>query len=669
MALIFTRGHAGGVSKNTPEWQDDWHRKAFVYLKKFLGHADAQAIWEAGESIPDTTERAAFYTHAILHVEQLLHGGDTSGLQMYLTYKSPPVDIKTFICDPYYLNKEAEIYPGVLEAAIELNNGSYVEAVLTGGIGSGKTTLALYTTAYQLYILSRMRNPHRVFGLDPSSEIMFIFQSITKVLAKGVDYQRFRNMIEGSRYFVEQFAFDKGLESKLVFPNRIEVVPVAGNETAAIGQNVMGGVIDELNYMAVIEKSRASVDKGTYDQAVLVYNSIARRRKSRFMENGKLPGILCLVSSKKYPGQFTDQKMEEAKSDPTIFVYDKRVWDIKPHDFAHQGWFYVFVGDLTRKPRILADQEVVPDPDRHLVVAVPKEFRVDFEKDVINALREIAGVSTLARHPFFLEVDKVAKSFHKEQRSVFEQTVVDFIDTKLTLVKSAIVSPELPRFVHIDLALSGDSAGLAIGTVSGFKSLSDDPEQPTYMPTVRMDGVLEIRPPKNGEILFSKIRDIISILMKMGMNIRWVTFDQFQSNDSMQILRQWGLITGLQSMDTVPCRPYEFTKSAMYDGRLDLPAHPHLQKEILMVEKDTKTGKVDHVPGGSKDCADAMAGVVFGLTMRRELWGIYRIPIASIPAGVMSYADKLKAPDSQVPQQELDPEANHTEHVRKRLSA
>ena len=56
----------------------------------------------------------------------------------------------------------------------------------------------------------------------------------------------------------------------------------------------MGGLIDELNYMSVVEKSKVAVDKGTYDQAILLYNSIARRRKSRFMENGKLPGILCL---------------------------------------------------------------------------------------------------------------------------------------------------------------------------------------------------------------------------------------------------------------------------------------------------------------------------------------------------------------------------------------
>jgi hypothetical protein len=99
-----------------------------------------------------------------------------------------------------------------------------------------------------------MHNPHRVYGQDSAAELLFIFQSINARLAKGVDYNRFKAMIEGSPYFAQHFPFNKSIESKMVFPNRIEVMPVSGSDTAAIGQNVIGGLIDELNYMAVIEK-------------------------------------------------------------------------------------------------------------------------------------------------------------------------------------------------------------------------------------------------------------------------------------------------------------------------------------------------------------------------------------------------------------------------------
>ncbi len=34
----------------------------------------------------------------------------------------------------------------------------------------------------------------------------------------------------------------------------------------------------------------------------------------------------------------------------------------------------------------------------------------------------------------------------------------------------------------------------------------------------------------------------------------------------------------------------------------------------------------------SKDVADALAGVVYGLTVRREIWAMYGIPLMKIPA-------------------------------------
>jgi hypothetical protein len=569
--------------------------RVHAFLRKHLPLADANEILFQASRILDIPSRTTFLSDAVLMVSSRVlkqQVGEVADIQ----YRWKPVGVVEFLTSPDYLNKAEEIYPEVLKCAEELNSGGYVEACLTGGIGSAKTTLALYTTAYQLYLLSCLRSPQRLYGLDPSSEILFIFQSITKQLAEGVDYQRFRDMIQHSPYFTKYFPFDKGLESRMEFPNRISVVPVSGSATAAIGSNVFGGVIDELNYMAVVEKSKVSVDKGTYDQAIAVYNSISRRRKSRFMEAGNLPGILCLVSSKKYPGQFTDLKMEEAKRDKTIYVYDKCVWDIKPWAFK-KGWFHVFTGDLARKPRVLEENESVRDEDRGLVVAVPLEFREEFNKDIINALREIAGVSTLARYPFFVEVDRIDEAFDKDRKSIFSQTTVDFVDARLVLDKSLFYRPDLPRFVHMDLAIRGDSAGLCIGTVVGFKEVMDGGSS-VFLPQFHIDGTLEIRPPRNGEIIFSKIRKVLFTLRKMGLNLRWATLDQFQSTDTQQILRQQGMLTGQQSMDLTPCRPYDTLKGAFYDSRISLPEHLKLRKELLSLEKDPKTGKVDHPADG-----------------------------------------------------------------------
>ena len=45
------------------------------------------------------------------------------------------------------------------------------------------------------------------------------------------------------------------------------------------------------------------------------------------------------------------------------------------------------------------------------------------------------------------------------------------------------------------------------------------------------------------------------------------------------------------------------------------------------MERDPQTGVIDHPPNFSKDCADAVAGVVYGLTYRREIWARHGVPI------------------------------------------
>ena len=44
----------------------------------------------------------------------------------------------------------------------------------------------------------------------------------------------------------------------------------------------------------------------------------------------------------------------------------------------------------------------------------------------------------------------------------------------------------------------------------------------------------------------------------------------------------------------------------------------------------------------SKDVADALAGVVYGLTMRREIWGLFSIPVISVPPSLRVSQDKLE---------------------------
>jgi hypothetical protein len=559
-------------------------------------------------------------------------GEDYRTLVYLLMLKTYPVDIRTFTLEAPYLNMGEEIFPKVLDYLEDLNNPNgdrlaleHYEAVWTGGIGTAKTTQALITTAYQLYLLSCFRAPAKVLGQAKSAEILFIFQSLNGGVSRDVDYKRFRSMLENSEYFTKTFPFRPDLESRMVFPHRIEVKPVHGEVTATIGQNVYGGIMDEVNFMAVIAGSKKTNNGEVYDQARELYESVASRRSSRFSKQGVMPGIFCLVSSKNYPGQFTDVKAEESKKDKGIWYFDKVVWEVKSVKDFSGVWFNVFVGDITRKPRILEDGEKIPETDKHLIKAIPMEYKIKFERDIYNALREVAGVSTLAKSPFITDVAKIFSTFDKQHKSILSRTDVDFHTTQLAIHPERFRDKEKPRWVHIDLGLTSDAAGFSMGYMSGFREVLDDEGSgKLMMPEISMDCTLRVMPPKNGEINFSKIRAIIYKLDKLGVNIKWISFDSYQSVDSIQMLRAKGYTTGQVSMDKTPI-PYEVCKTAISDGRIITPEDDHLRLELAQLER-TASGKIDHPPNGSKDIADSFTAVVYGLTSRSELWHEYGIP-------------------------------------------
>lgn len=568
-------------------------------------------------------DRPQFLIQAAEHLLQYAGGAEA--------YVRLPVDVQTFVESKEFLAYGDAIYPAVMDVLREINSGRYVEAVLTGAIGTGKTTLALLTIAYQLHVLSCLRDPHAFFKLDPASEIIFAIQSVSAQVARDVGYKRLRDMVDKAPYFQRHFPCKSTLKSEMAFPQNIVVRPFSSKPTAAIGSNIIGGILDEVNFLPVVERSTRSADGGVFDQALEMYNALVRRRKSRFMEaGGKLPGMLCLVSSKRYPGEFTDQKQIEAQREihdngtTNIYVYDRRLWEIKPPGTYGDDRFRLFLGDNSRKPCILDAEAIVAEEDKRLAMEIPEEFRSEFKRDMLSAIRDIAGSATFALHPFVLNTEAVAAGFDCVS-SVLNTPSTDFKTARPAIYVKRILKPDEPRFAHVDLGLSSDSAGVAVGWVPEFVKVNRGDNNVQLLPRIALDLILEVKPPKGGEIMFEDIRTLFIKLKEQGMNLKWITYDSFQSQDSVQLLRQKGFTTGTESVDKTAL-PYDVMKTAFYDGRIKAPKHEKALEEIVRLERDPKTGLIDHAPRFSKDCADAVAGVVYGLTYRREIWARHGVP-------------------------------------------
>lgn len=575
-----------------------------------------------------------------------------------------PVDIVEFVESPEYMNQGAYVRPVIMDNLIRLHDPEdyFYEVVLGGGIGIGKNYFADMSLGYDIYKLSCLYSPQAYYELAPGSKIVFVHQSKTEKLAKEVVFEQFGNRLEMSGYFPSNFMFNKKFRKVMKFPHLVEVLPISSADTSALGMNVFGAVIDEMNFMSKVKKSKKMERYGEeeYDQAEVLYRTIIRRMESRFDRLGRLPGKIYLISSANYEGDFIDKKEEEAKANPHIFVMHMAQWEsftgkdgkLMPKKYCGKFFF-------VRKPSENAAGGVYDEkPDTHderdetNIIEVPIEHREAFDRDLIGSLRDIAGVA-VTRTSRFISKDYIRTSFNKYESIYGKEQIFTEKSVELTvnsevqdLVNTTFLrrlSPHGPFAVHIDLAISGDCAGVAIGHAIGSKQVNLRliynresgefvRESKGSLPIFGIAGLLQVVPPEGGEIELHVLRGLVGIVAEY-IPIYWLTMDRHQSASTLQYFRSRNVSTGILSVDRNP-DPYIETKFAIKEERVYIARHDVLLTEMPHLDQDNTTGKIDHPEGGSKDLSDSVAGVVYSLSTKKASYrqqGLPKVLPLSVP--------------------------------------
>lgn len=553
-------------------------------------------------------------------------------------FKYKPVDLETFVYDPYFLGETcSSLYPALFQDLQNIFTQGYNEVILTGSIGYGKSFVSSIGLARILYELSCLKNPQKSYGLAPNSMISILILSVNETLALKVAFEYIISKLEMSKYFEKEFPYKK-LKKEIKFPSNILVIARATTDTSALGMNPIAAMLDELNFLRKLNKSSKTMAGQKYDQAEAIYNVIKRRMKSRFEKKGRLPGVMFLASSKNTFDDFTARRVREAKSDPKIYVVDRTVWEVRPEDFDMTKGFKVLAGNEVVPSKVLEEIEVeaaeASCPEGAAVVWVPDEFRADFDRDLEGALRDIAGRATAAISPFITRREKIA---HAE--SLIPGRVHPYSTEALEMGKPGtflwnlmvkalpdretgrqelkpIFSPDQIRHAHIDTSLRGDHTGLVVSHICGYKDVVRRNEEGLeYMeraPIFYVDLSLEIVPPPGGEIVLGDVRRLLYEMTQHGYLITKVTTDTYQSADTIQQLMRKGYDAEILSVDT-STDPYDNLKLALYEDRVILYPYPTLQRELRSLERNYLTNKIDHPPRGSKDVSDSLAGSLYSL--------------------------------------------------------
>lgn len=576
------------------------------------------------------------------------------------------VSIEKFLESEYYIGPEfVRIYDYWKDELTDLFNRGCSEWIVTGSLRSGKTSAAIIAVIRKLYELSIMikmnsqndRLHENKFLASVGGSIYMIYLSVSYRQAVLTGFGQLQSLLDEIPYFKEEFPRDNKINSILKFPSNVSIFAGSGG-MHTIGTNLFGAILDEANF-----HHQAGSGEIAYHKIFSLYEDVIIRRKATFMQDGKDIGLSILATSSDTMTSFSEKRIEMCQGDKNVKITHAVVYRTKPVGTFSAEEFIVFKGTEIIDPCIINDfntlisvlreiniefkgsgedlysnYELLPfDVKESYFITVPIDFKKEFERDCVIALRKIAGVSTCAKTSFFKSVEAFNKNiyddlvhpFHSEVFSLStgdNYRIEDFF--RPGLIKSFELNPEAERSVHIDLSVTGDSVGLAMCYVSDEvkftssfnrdivveKAVNTEVIQAdiSAMPIVTVEFMLKIKTPKHPhEIPLRRIREFFMYLSRVyDITFKKITFDQYQSRESIQYFTDAGIESDILSVDKNDI-PHINLKNMLIENRIRMYNYSEFKSEWFSLIHDNIKKKVDHPSGGSKDVSDAVVGAVW----------------------------------------------------------
>lgn len=503
-------------------------------------------------------------------------------------------------------------------------------AMITGGIGIGKTTIASIVLPYLAHWVLCLKDPQGFFNLLPGSRIAFMQMSTSEGQAAEVVFGDIKARIQHSSWFANKYPYDPKFSKQLRFPKDIWVLPGDSAETSFEGYNILGGILDEADSHKVTKNK---------DYAEAGYTTIASRIESRFEDRG----FLLVIGQMKKGNGFAARKYEEFKNRDDAYAVRMSIWESMGWEHYRNketGEIKTFHYDAKR--RMVVPKGVKTLTGSEQIIEIPSVFKNSFMNDPEKALRDLAGIPPAVGDPFISLTYKIDEARDRWLRRHFPEGVFgdDMAEYSPANAEGRLApwfrnqTTSLKRVGHLDLAYSGqgDALGFAVGHVREVVKIDGE-----LKPYIVIDLLYRIQAPKGTEIFLGDVRRLIySLRDDYKFKLDKVTMDGFESTDTKQQLKKKRIQTDFLSVDK-DVLPYYDLKEALYEDRIEFP--PYMVKynrgdtkkiEILvkeLTELINAGDKIDHPPEGSKDVSDSVAGVVCTLMGDRK----YHKKVTSMP--------------------------------------
>ncbi len=536
---------------------------------------------------------------------------------------TPPPTIQSFLT-PKWLGGTAEsIYPYVKNTLIDFWNPKekYRNLILSPSIGWGKSFAAVLSNLYLITHLVLMKNPRKYFpNLSPATILSQVLISFNLDKASELLLEPFINILESTEMFercrtreiLRKKNKDYGISkifwttasptSALEFSNNV-TIKLASSPSRLLGITILMGTMSELSFFQ---------DRGfSQDYIWRILNDLKKRIFSRFPSSYWARSILD-SSPNDIDNRIDKYIWEEADKDPTNLRIYGSMWEWQPEKFINiNATFPVFKGSSTKQPKILLEEEINEySPDE--IVYPPEETRQLFEDDLIKSLKDIAGVPAGSADKLIQNKDRIEELFVPNLKNEYSYLKVSYDMQPEGLIWNLIRDnffvkihneqyqfyhlPVAERFISVDLSKNKDTTAIAMC------HMELDPFDASIIYVI--DFSIPFVPDKS-KVNIDAIKFFIEDLRNKGhVNITHVSFDQFQSESTLQYLERAKFEVENFSVDRTP-EPYLTFINLMNTHHVKVGRNIFLKNNLkslrLVVGEGQHKTKIDHTIGKMAD--------------------------------------------------------------------
>lgn len=484
------------------------------------------------------------------------------------------------------------------EGGLQRWQETYNRVILMLGKGSGKDHCAVIAVCYIVYLLLCLKNPSGYYGMPDDEPIDIINVAINADQARTVFFNRFKGRIETCPWFAGKFHTGNNV---IDFDKNIHAYSGHSEREAFEGKNLLVAILDEISAFA-LESNTGNDQADTADATFKMYSDSVT---SRFADYGKV----VLLSFPRFYGDYIMQRYGPEFNDldkgMVGAVAEKEVV-LKRHTFKLDN----DLPDGTDGNEFTIEWE----EDHIIRYAFPNVFALRRPSWEVNPTKNIE----MYKQAFYedranamgkfacMPSDSVDNTFIKNKAAVDEAFImINGVDNEGVFHYGFAPKAGTDYYIHVDLSKVHDRCAVALAHVDKWVVMGGDRFGDLY-PEVKVDAVRWWKPSKDKPMDYKEVTDYIKALKRRGFDIKLVTFDRWNSVDSMNDLKSYGINSELLS---VANKHYDDLLSVLYDHRLVGPNIKELIDELKQLRRIKD--KVDHPRTGYKDLSDAVTGAVY----------------------------------------------------------